>query len=108
MAHQTFKLISTYDLVADSNQTDRMFRIEVLQAVEVSSLYRCRIWGYRHYAVELALPKPPLMSHDLLPYEVTSMVNDLELISGLTASSEAEVLARAKAEIAMLCEALGD
>jgi hypothetical protein len=48
------------------------------------------------------------MSHDLLPYEVTSMVNDLELISGLTASSEAEVLARAKAEIAMLCEALGD
>jgi hypothetical protein len=106
MAHQTFKLISSYDLVPDSQQTEDLFRIEIFQSLEQDTTYRCRIWAYRNYAIQLALPQPPLISHDLLPHEVTYMIDDLELITGITGNSESQILARANAAVAKLCEAL--
>jgi hypothetical protein len=72
MAHQTFKLISTYDLVPDSQQTEHLFRIEIFQGLE----------------------------------QDTYLIDDLELITGITGISESQVLARANAAVEKLCEAL--
>lgn len=106
MANQTFKLISTFDLVPESQQVEHLFRIELFVCVEHPETYRCRIWAFRHYAVELALPQPPLVSHDLLPLEVTYLIDDRELITGMKATAEAEILARANIAVEKLREAL--
>lgn len=108
MAHHTFKLISTYDQVPVSQQVDHLFRIELFRSIEHDDIYRCRIWQYRYYAIQLALPKPPLVSHDLLPQEVTYLIDDLDLITGIKAASEALVLSRANIAIEKLCEALSE
>lgn len=106
MTHQTFKLISTYDRVPESQQVDHLFRIELFRCLEHVDTYRCRIWAYRYYAIQLALPQPPLVSHDLLPHEVTYLIDDLELITGVKGVSEEQVLARANIAVEKLCEAL--
>ena len=108
MTHQTFKLISTYDLVPVSQQVDHLFRIELFRNIEHEDIYRCRIWAYRHYAIQLALPEPPLVSHDTLPQEVTYLIDDLELITGVKAESEGMVLSRANVAVDKFCKALNE
>ena len=106
MMYQTFKLISTYDRVSESKQVDQLFRIEIFQCLERNDTYRCRIWAYRHYAIQLALPQPPLVSHDVLPHEVTYLIDDLELITGVNATTESQILARANIAVEKLYRSL--
>ena len=107
MAHRTFKLISTYEKVPDSQQVDDLFRIEIFQCVdEGADMMRCRIWAYRYYSAQLAIPKPTLVSHDIFPQEVTYLLEDedLDFITGIKGLTEAQVLERANAAIEKWCK----
>lgn len=108
MISQTFKLIATYDIVPESQKVEGLFRVELFQSIDIVELHRVRIWAYRYYSVQLAIPKPPLVSHDLFPQEVTYFMDDEELITGIKCSSEEELIGRAKAAIEKFLEVISE
>ena len=99
MSYRTFRLVRVLELVPVSAATDTIFRVEIFTSAELPAVYRCRIWSYRIYAATLALPSPPLVSHDTQSYEVSSLVRDPELIFGMEARDEDEFVSRVLAEI---------
>ena len=106
MAHTTFKLISTYEHVPDALRFDHLFRVEVFESVTRPDFYRCRIWSYRHYRLNVALDTGGLESHDVLAQDVSVLVEDTELLSGTRAASEDEFLRRAFIEVERLIQLL--
>ncbi len=104
MKHLCFRLLGTYEFVPKSARLESTFRIEVFSNNDTPLLYRCRVWSYRQYRVTLPATSQQTMSHDLQPYDLTHMLSDQLLGTGVSAQSEADFLSLVSAEITEMAD----